>query len=62
MTGSGAGVGALDAPPVILAERGIVLDILVQGRRDGAAARCFFKHLLHGCRTSHDASSRAAQL
>jgi putative transposase len=27
---------------------GVVLDILVQDRRNGAAAKRFFKHLLHG--------------
>lgn len=29
---------------------GVVLDVLVQGRRDGAAAKRFFKRLLHGLR------------
>ena len=29
-------------------QHGVVLDILVQDRRNGAAAKRFFKHLLHG--------------
>jgi transposase-like protein len=29
-------------------QRGVVLDILVQDRRNGAAAKCFFKRLLQG--------------
>jgi putative transposase len=29
-------------------QHGVVLDILVQEKRDGAAAKRFFKHLLHG--------------
>ena len=29
-------------------QHGVVLDILVQGRRNGVAAKRFFKHLLHG--------------
>lgn len=29
-------------------QHGVVLDILVQDRRNGAAAKCFFKRLLHG--------------
>ena len=29
-------------------QRGVVLDILVQERRNGVAAKRFFKHLLHG--------------
>ena len=29
-------------------QHGVVLDILVQDRRNGAAAKCFFKHLLQG--------------
>jgi putative transposase len=50
-------------------QHGAVLDILVQDRRNGAAAKRFFKHLLPsvssntccmGCSTSHDASSRTA--
>jgi putative transposase len=31
-------------------QRGVVLDILVQGRRDATAAKRFFKRLLAGCR------------
>jgi putative transposase len=31
-------------------QHGVVLDILVQERRNGAAAKRFFKHLLHGLR------------
>ena len=31
---------------------GVVLDILVQSRRDGAAAKCFFKRLLKGLQYS----------
>jgi putative transposase len=33
-------------------QRGVVLDILMQDRRSGADAKCFFKHLLHGMRSS----------
>jgi putative transposase len=29
-------------------QHGVVLDILVQGRRNGVAAKRFFKRLLHG--------------
>jgi transposase-like protein len=29
-----------------------VLDILVQEKRDGAAAKRFFKHLLQACNTN----------
>lgn len=29
-------------------QNGVVLDILVQDRRNGAAAKRFFRHLLHG--------------
>jgi putative transposase len=29
-------------------QHGVVLDILVQEKRDGATAKCFFKRLLHG--------------
>ena len=39
-------------------QHGVVLDILVQDRRNSAAAKRFFKHLLLGCSTSHDESSR----
>jgi putative transposase len=38
-------------------QHGIVLDILVRAKRDGAAAKRFFKRLLHGCSTSRGASS-----
>jgi DDE domain len=31
-------------------QRGVVLDILVQGRRNATAAKRFFKRLLAGCR------------
>ena len=31
-------------------QRGVVLDILVQDRRNGSAAKRFFKRLLHGLR------------
>jgi putative transposase len=31
-------------------QNGVVLDILVQERRNGAAAKRFFKRLLHGLR------------
>src|SRR5437763_3001912 len=31
-------------------QNGLVPDILVQERRNGAAAKCFFKRLLHGLR------------
>jgi transposase-like protein len=34
-------------------QNGVVLDILVQGRRNGAAAKRFFKHLLQGVQYKH---------
>ena len=41
-------------------QHGVVLDILVQDRRNGAAARRFSKHLLHGLQYKPRASSRTA--
>src|SRR5215469_15173094 len=38
-------------------QHGVVLDIVVQDRRNGAAAKRFFKRLLHGGDTSLDTSS-----
>ena len=38
-------------------QRGVVLDILVQGSRNGKAAKRFFKRLLHVCSISLAASS-----
>ena len=34
-------------------QNGVVLDILVQARRDANAAKRFFRRLLKGCNTSH---------
>ena len=34
--------------PSISDQRGVVLEILVQDRRDGHAAKCFFRRLLKG--------------
>ena len=38
-------------------QNGVVLDIVVQDRRNGAAAKWFFKRLLRGLNTSPDAWS-----
>ena len=41
-------------------QHGVVLDILVQDRRNGAAAKRFFKQLLHGLQYHPRRSSRTA--